>query len=167
MSGTARGRGIDRPAAGKTGTTQDNKDAWFAGFTPTLSTAVWMGYQNEGSATAKTFGTHPVHGRSSVTGGSFPAQLWQAFMRQALEDVPVTEFSEPAPIEAVPDAAKIRARRGFAPGPRMYPAGAPAADGFVEELEPPVAEPPTSTTSTSAPPPSSSTTTTTEGGLIN
>ena len=45
--GTAAGRGLGaRPAAGKTGTTQDNKDAWFVGYTPTLSTAVWMGYQN-------------------------------------------------------------------------------------------------------------------------
>ena len=107
-SGTARGRGIDRPAAGKTGTTQENKDAWFIGFTPTLSTSVWMGYENKTVETAKTFGQHPVHGRSSVTGGSFPAQLWQSFMRDALRDVPVTEFSEPAPIEAVPDAVQIR-----------------------------------------------------------
>ncbi len=45
--GTAAGRGLGaRPAAGKTGTTEDNKDAWFVGYTPTLSTAVWMGYQN-------------------------------------------------------------------------------------------------------------------------
>ena len=169
VSGTARGRGIDRPAAGKTGTTQKNLDAWFIGFTPTLSTSVWMGYQNKD--VAKTFAEHPVHGRSSVTGGSFPAQIWQAFMRDALRNVPVTEFSEPAPIEAVPDAAKIRARRGFAPGPRMYPAGAPE-ERYVEDVPTPQAEAPTTTTTTE--PPSTTTslgeTTTTEdddGGLVN
>jgi penicillin-binding protein 1A len=168
--GTARGRGISRPAAGKTGTTQKNLDAWFVGYTPTLSTSVWMGYENK--VEAKTFKDHPVHGRSSVTGGSFPAQLWQAFMRDALRDVPVTDFSEPAPIEAVPDAAEIRARRGFAPGQRMYPRGAPEED-YVDDVSPPEADPPTTTTQ----PPTTSTTllettTTTEeddggGGPLN
>jgi penicillin-binding protein 1A len=43
-SGTASGRGIDRPAAGKTGTAQDASNAWFVGYTPTLSTSVWMGH---------------------------------------------------------------------------------------------------------------------------
>jgi membrane peptidoglycan carboxypeptidase len=173
-TGTARGRGIDRPAAGKTGTTQENKDAWFIGYTPTLSTSVWMGYENKTIETAKTFGQHPVHGRSSVTGGSFPAQIWQAFMREALRDVPVTEFSEPAPIEAVPDAAKIQARRGFAPGSRMYPRAAPG-EVYVEDLAPPEADAPTTTTSTTEPPSTTTTegvTTTTEdddggGGIIN
>jgi len=174
-NGTARGRGIDRPAAGKTGTTQDNKDAWFIGFTPTLSTSVWMGYENKTKETAKTFAQHPVHGRSSVTGGSFPAQLWQGFMRDALRNVPVTEFSEPAPIEAVPDSAKIRARHGFAPGPRMYPRGAPE-EGYVDDVPTPQAQPPTTTTSTTTTEPSSTTTsldgtTTTEdggdGGIVN
>ena len=98
-----------------------------------------MGYENKTEETAKTFAEHPVHGRSSVTGGSFPAQIWQAFMRDALRDVPVTEFSEPAPIEAVPDAAKIRARRGFSPGPRMYPRGTPE-EAYVEDVAPPEAD---------------------------
>jgi penicillin-binding protein 1A len=43
-SGTGRAAGIGRPVAGKTGTTQDNGDAWFVGFVPQLSTAVWVGY---------------------------------------------------------------------------------------------------------------------------
>ena len=151
-----------RPA--RPGTTQENKDAWFIGFTPTLSTSVWMGYENKTVETAKTFAQHPVHGRSSVTGGSFPAQIWQGFMRDALRDVPVTEFSEPAPIEAVPDAVQIRERRGFAPGARMYPRGAPG-EVYVEDVAPPVADAPTTTTTE---PPSTTTTddttTTTEDG---
>ncbi|HET6969204.1 MAG TPA: transglycosylase domain-containing protein [Ornithinibacter sp.] len=152
VDGTARGKGIDRPAAGKTGTTQDNKDAWFVGFTPTLSTSVWMGYENK--TESKTLAG--VHGRQEVYGGTFSATIWQAFMRDALRDVPVTDFSEPAPIEAVPDAVQVRARRGFAPGPRMYPRQAPGGGTYAEDLPTPQAEPPTTTTA-----PTTTTTTTT------
>ena len=161
VSGTASGRGINRPAAGKTGTTQENKDAWFVGFTPTLSTAVWIGYENKTAETARTLG--------DITGGSFPARIWQGFMRQALAGVPVTEFSEPAPIEAIPDAAKLAQRRGFAPGARRSPAGPPPAD-WVEDVEPPEVDAPTTTTRPERTPSSTTSTTTGEGsigGLIN
>ena len=50
VDGTAGGAGIGRPAAGKTGTTDDYKDAWFVGFTPNLSAAVWIGDDNGPSA---------------------------------------------------------------------------------------------------------------------
>jgi len=167
-SGTAAGRGLDRPAAGKTGTTQNNRDAWFAGYTPTLSTAVWIGYENKTAETTKEL--TGIKGVGRVTGGTHPARLWQAFMREALREVPVTEFSEPAPIDAVPDAAKIRARGGFQPGPRMYPTGGLTPGGYVEEVESPEADLPTSTTTTTEPESttsSSSTTSTTEGGFLN
>jgi membrane peptidoglycan carboxypeptidase len=167
-SGTARGRGIDRPAAGKTGTTQNLRDAWFVGYTPTLSTSVWIGYQNKAGTPPRAL--EGIKGRSSVTGGSFPAQIWQAFMRDALRDVPVTEFNEPAPIEAVPDVVQVRARRGFAPGPRMYPHGAPGGGTYVEDLPAPEADPPTTTTTTEPPTTSTllpeDTTTTTDGGIF-
>jgi penicillin-binding protein 1A len=170
-SGTASGRGLDRPAAGKTGTTQNNRDAWFVGYTPTLSTAVWIGYENKTAETTKEL--RNIKGVRSVTGGTHPARIWQAFMRQALEDVPVTEFSEPAPIQAIPDAAKLRARRGFEPGKRMYPSGDPAAQRYVDDPAPPEADAPTTTT-TSAPPssttsttdPDGTTTTTDDGGIL-
>ena len=171
-SGTATGRGLDRPAAGKTGTTQNNRDAWFVGYTPTLSTAVWIGYENKTAETTKEL--RNIKGVRSVTGGTHPARLWQAFMRDALRDVPVTEFSEPAPIRAVPDAAKIQARRGFEPGKRKYASGDPGAQRYVEEPGAPEADAPTTTT-TSGPGPTTTTTdpddttTTTEddGGIIN
>lgn len=166
-NGTASGRGLDRPAAGKTGTTQNLRDAWFVGYTPTLSTSVWIGYENKTTPRALT----NIKGVGSVTGGSHPARLWQLFMRDALRDVPVTEFSEPAPIEAVPDAVQIRERRGFQPGSRMYPTGGPSSGGYVEDVGNPEADLPTTTTSTTEPPSttssSSSTTSTTEGGLLN
>lgn len=171
-NGTAAGRGLGRPAAGKTGTTQNNRDAWFVGYTPTLSTAVWIGYENKTEETAKEL--RNIKGVRSVTGGTHPARIWQAFMERALADVPVTDFSEPAPIEAVPDAAKVRARRGFEPGRRRHPAAVPADDPYVEEPPEPRADVPTSTTTTTVPSSSTTsttdpddTTTTTLGGLFN
>jgi len=86
--GTGTRAALDRPAAGKTGTTDEHADAWFVGYTPRLATAVWMGY---------TRGEIPmldVHG-ISVSGGSFPAEIWRRFMAPALERSPVVDFPEP------------------------------------------------------------------------
>jgi penicillin-binding protein 1A len=77
-SGTGTGAGIGRPLAGKTGTTQDNGDAWFAGYTPGLATAVWMGYPEGQSRPMSN-----VHG-VEVTGGTFPADMFRRFMSDAL-----------------------------------------------------------------------------------
>ena len=86
--GTGTAASIGRPAAGKTGTTQENRDAWFVGYTPQLATAVWMGYPQGGKAMSS------VHGRQ-VTGGSFPAQIWARFMRVALNGLPALNFVKP------------------------------------------------------------------------
>jgi len=87
--GTGRRAALDRPAAGKTGTTQGNGDAWFAGYTPDLTAAVWMGYP-EGPQRAMT----DVRGEA-VTGGSLPADIWKRFMDAALADVEPSDFPEP------------------------------------------------------------------------
>lgn len=81
-SGTGTGAGIGRPQAGKTGTTEDNADAWFVGYTPDLVTAVWVGYP-QGRISM-----------SGMTGGSLPASIWRSFMSQALKDTPKTAFAE-------------------------------------------------------------------------
>src|SRR5690606_28727622 len=73
--GTGRSADIGRPAAGKTGTSQDFRDAWFVGYTPELVTGVWVG--NDDST--------PMKG---VTGGSMPAQIWRDVMAEALKGVP-------------------------------------------------------------------------------
>jgi 1A family penicillin-binding protein len=89
-SGTATRARIGRPAAGKTGTTQDYRDAWFVGYTPDLVCSVWMGYTPEKPM-------RNVHGRR-VFGGTFPAQIWHDFMIQALKGRPVRDFpSAPSP----------------------------------------------------------------------
>ena len=149
--GTAAGKGIDRPAAGKTGTAQDNGNAWFVGYTPSLSTAVWIGYQS---------GNLPMNGilgvRGGMTGGAVPAATWQRFMENALANVPVTDFNEPAPIRSIADQVKRDARGGFDPGAPRYPAKTPSGGPYVYEPEAPVAEAPTTTVT-----PTTSTTTTT------
>jgi penicillin-binding protein 1A len=73
---------IGRPAAGKTGTTSDFRDAWFVGFTPDLVTAVWIGNDNY----------HPMN---ESYGGNIPARIWSRFMKGALEGVAKHDFVFP------------------------------------------------------------------------
>ncbi|HEX2119453.1 MAG TPA: transglycosylase domain-containing protein, partial [Acidimicrobiales bacterium] len=84
-SGTGTGAGIGRPegSAGKTGSTEDNADAWFVGFTPALSTAIWMGYSDSNTKSLKN-----IKGVSTVYGGTIPASTWKDYMGQALKDAP-------------------------------------------------------------------------------
>ncbi len=86
--GTGRAASIGRPAAGKTGTTQEYRDAWFAGYTPQLAAAVWVGYPGAQREMKS------VHGRR-VTGGSFPAEIWGTFMKAALKGEKSTDFKKP------------------------------------------------------------------------
>jgi membrane peptidoglycan carboxypeptidase len=80
---------IGRPAAGKTGTTQDHADAWFVGFTPTLATAVWVGYP-QGQVPMV-----PPRTAGRVSGGTWPAAIWAGFMRAALAGRPPGRFPRP------------------------------------------------------------------------
>nr|WP_313887356.1 penicillin-binding protein 1A [Nodosilinea sp. LEGE 07088] len=82
--GTGRAAQIGRPAAGKTGTTDSQRDVWFVGYVPQLATAVWIGNDDYS----------PM--RSGATGGTYAAPVWQDFMRQALVDVPVENFRRPS-----------------------------------------------------------------------
>lgn len=86
-TGTGARLASGQRAAGKTGTAQNFEDAWFVGFTPQLSTAVWMGNPEE------KVPMRGVGGRSGVTGGSFPASVWKRFMDYALEGAPLEDFS--------------------------------------------------------------------------
>ena len=83
--GTGGAANIGRPAAGKTGTTSDYKDAWFVGFTPDLVTAVWMGHDNDGYM-------------PGITGGSIPADIWHDFMIKAAAKYPARDFPRPGGI---------------------------------------------------------------------
>jgi penicillin-binding protein 1A len=92
VSGTGTGAQIGRPAAGKTGTTDDHSDAWFSGYTPQLATTVWVGYPDRQEPMTDVHGT-------AVTGGSFPATIWQRFMAPAHEGLPVVEFPAPPDVD--------------------------------------------------------------------
>lgn len=74
--GTGRRANFGRPAAGKTGTSQDFRDAWFIGFTPQYVTGVWVGNDNNSSM-------------KKVTGGSLPAEIWRDYMKVAHVGMPV------------------------------------------------------------------------------
>lgn len=76
--GTGTGANIGRPAAGKTGTTSGFTNAWFVGYTPELSTSVWIGYPSADKPLLN------IEGVAQMVGGSIPAQLWANYMESAL-----------------------------------------------------------------------------------
>jgi penicillin-binding protein 1A len=85
--GTGRRAALDRPAAGKTGTAQDNRDVWFVGFTPDYVAGVWMGDDR----------ARPMR---DVSGGDLAAVVWKRFMTAAHEGLPVRDFN-PAPGQVI------------------------------------------------------------------
>ena len=112
--GTGRDADFGRPAAGKTGTAQNFADATFAGYTPDLAAAVWVGFPqgqismvpcSQKACTEEDPGT-----AIQVAGGTYPAQIWSEIMTAAHSDIPAAEFpvppvsSPPTTIEIVPDA---------------------------------------------------------------
>jgi penicillin-binding protein 1A len=90
--GTGRAAALDRPAAGKTGPTQDFRDAWFIGYTSRLVAGVWLG--NDDNAPMK-----------HVSGGTLPARAWHAFM---------VEASAGTPVEPLPEAPGVSSRNWLA-----------------------------------------------------
>lgn len=88
-AGTGTKAQIDRPAAGKTGTTNDQRDVWFIGYTPQLLTGVWVGYDQDKSLGGKE------------TGGKAAAPIWHDFMVKALDGQPVLDFPVPNEVTLV------------------------------------------------------------------
>ena len=123
--GTGRAARLDggREAAGKTGTSSDNKDAWFVGFTPELSTAVWLGYGGK---------PRPIRiDGVEVTGGGFSSRIWKAYMDPALAGMPESELPERAGVgersrfdtstESTAPSRRPRVRRSPAPTVEVSP----------------------------------------------
>jgi penicillin-binding protein 1A len=98
VSGTARRSALDneRPAAGKTGTQDENTNAWFVGFTKQLSAAVWVG-DPKGYTPMNGIPEFVDAGVPRVQGSTFPARIWKAFMDPAHEGVPVADWEPPLP----------------------------------------------------------------------
>ncbi|HEY1407035.1 MAG TPA: PBP1A family penicillin-binding protein [Spirochaetota bacterium] len=101
-SGTGLSASIGRPAGGKTGTTNSWKDAWFVGFTPDVTTCVWIGYDRLGMSLGV-----------GQSGGVVAAPVWGAYMRQALEGDPVRDF----PVYGALESAEVCERSGLKPSP--------------------------------------------------
>ncbi|GAA2720371.1 penicillin-binding protein [Cellulomonas aerilata] len=139
--GTAKGLGgIDRPSAGKTGTTSHNEHTWFVGYTPQMSAAVWVGF-SEGTIPVQRLTINGKFVRNAF-GATIAAPTWQRFMRSAHEGLPVVGFAQPGTTEVegqrvrVPsvvgrsqqDAQAILRRAGFTVrvAPEQAPSSVPA-----------------------------------------
>ena len=115
-------KALKRPAAGKTGTTQDYTDAWFVGFTPQITAGVWVGFDDKQISLGK-----------KETGAKAALPIWLEFMQNGLAGMPVLDFQNVVPLEQqalehqlrvdTPDTAPTEDE----PGPRAKPAAPPAA----------------------------------------
>ncbi|TQS19786.1 penicillin-binding protein [Microbispora hainanensis] len=146
-TGTAQGKGIGRPAAGKTGTNNDNKEAWFVGFTPQISTAVGM-YREQcvtksgkivqpvnancpdtpGGKPSKKYGPNNPYSKpreislgAGIEGATYPTTIWRNFMMEALAGKPVEQF---------PQKAGLGSPENIVPSPTPTPSPEPDDAGF-------------------------------------
>ncbi|MFF8843495.1 transglycosylase domain-containing protein [Streptomyces sp. NPDC015127] len=122
-----------RQVAGKTGTTDDNKSAWFVGYTPQLSTAIDMYRLDDDEKSGKKREFLPMYGtgdRDTIHGSSFPSEIWQTYMSQALKDAKVLEFDEPAELdgEAVWGGGAVSPKPTPSSKPSASPSESPSAD---------------------------------------
>lgn len=115
--GTGRSAKLDRPAAAKSGTTQDYRDAWFVGFTADLVAGVWLGNDNNSEM-------------NKVTGGTLPAQLWRAFMLDAHRGL------KPRPLPGLEGLPVTTVAAAPARATQSPPSAAPASGigGLIERL---------------------------------
>jgi penicillin-binding protein 1A len=82
---------IGRPAAGKTGTSNEFMDAWFIGYIPQLSTSVWVGYPDERRSMVD------INGLPEINGENYPLDIWSLYMQSVVQRFPVQAFDEPNP----------------------------------------------------------------------
>jgi penicillin-binding protein 1A len=150
-TGTAAG-GVGSPVAGKTGTTENAGDAWFIGYTPNLTTALWMGYANNARS------MDGFRGLSNVAGGTIPAELWHDYMAHALTSYPAYGGAFPVVTSLggkllIPPAPSVAAPTTGAPAPASTSTSMTTAPK--PSVTSPTTAPPTtkrSTTTTSKPP---------------
>jgi penicillin-binding protein 1A len=116
-TGVPAGAGLNRAIAGKTGTSQDFTDAWFAGFTPDLVTVVWVGFDD------------PVSLGDNETGGAVAAPIWHDYMAVALKDRPNLKFVAPPDVTMASwDSGNGTVTDAFKPGQT------PGASGPVDSM---------------------------------
>ena len=137
QEGTGRGLALDNmPCAGKTGTTNDNKDGWFVGYTSYYTTSVWVGYDMPREL-------------PGLTGASYPGNIWQSFMNQIHQGLEPVDFlpyidEQKAPLdndeymdgmqEPEPEAPPNVSPEDGAPEPEIPADGAPEPETVPEAL---------------------------------
>jgi penicillin-binding protein 1A len=122
-SGTGTAAGYGCPAAGKTGTTDEAKDAWFVGYTPKLSTSVWVGYPDANIA------------MPGAQGGTTAAPVWHAFMSPAAGD-DCSDFPEPSePFESAPFYGEYASGGGSATSSYDYSSDYSSGDSYTESYD--------------------------------
>lgn len=141
-NGTGEAARIDQQAAGKTGTTEGYRDAWFVGYTCRMTTAVWVGYSGEDPDEPR-FMTN-VHG-IEVTGGSFPAEIWRRFMGVVSDGDEECEFERPEDVSPAIDRTRSTSPRSSDGDAATTTTAPPAESTTTTEA------PASSTTSTTAP----------------
>ena len=115
---------LGRVSAGKTGTSQNNASAWFSGYVPQLATSVAF-FRDDATQSLNGIG-----GLTSLTGGSFPARIWTAYMKAVLKDIPEEAFPEPAYIGGTtpaPIADPVPTLPPLEPTPSPTPSPKPTA----------------------------------------
>jgi penicillin-binding protein 1B len=112
---SARAMGFNRPAAGKTGTTNDTKDAWFVGYTPDLLAVVWVGFDNQS--------------KLGLSGSQAALPIWTEFMKRATSGMPITDFVPPPGVRLV-DIDPLTGQRATPNCPRVI------TEVFLEGEEP-------------------------------
>jgi membrane peptidoglycan carboxypeptidase len=95
-------RGLGRPAAGKTGTSSDNKSAWFVGYTPQLAASVALYNEGENGEVLEM----PRYAGREITGGSYPVRIWTVFMKAAMDGMDVESFPKPAWVGKAPEPTR-------------------------------------------------------------
>lgn len=137
-----------RQVAGKTGTTDDNKSAWFIGYTPQLTTSIGMWrLDDKAEGKKKTFlSMFGTAGKEKVHGNSFPAQIWHDYMSQAVKGLPKADFTEPSE-----DPGKMIWAPGTSPSPtpsQTTPSQTPTTKAPTTPATTPSTTPPTTPTDT-------------------
>jgi penicillin-binding protein 1A len=148
LQGTGVGAYFGRPAAGKTGTTDNHADAWFSGYVPQLETTVWVGYP-QGEIPMEN-----VHG-ISVAGGTFPATIWKLFMESALQNAPPLDWRQPLDPVVWRPFTQGQYGSSLSPPPPPYYAPSTTTTGTTSKTPPPshTTPPPAQRPATPGPPP--------------
>lgn len=132
--GTGSRASIGRPQAGKTGTTQENVDAWYAGYTPDLAAVVWNGFPQK---RIPLRAERSASGCTARFGGSCPAEIWKRFARVALRGVSPTAFAKPdLPAPSTSASASATPTPPATVFPSLSPTVVPSATAFPSSKEP-------------------------------